>query len=91
MYLMMKDVCRDYENGAVITKALDHVILSIDKGEFCVLLKRAEYHVHISDMGVDECPLTDSEYKTEQPSGCFRLPSQQNSCCSRTEASSSIS
>ena len=30
MYLMMKDVCRDYENGAVITKALDHVILSID-------------------------------------------------------------
>ena len=54
------------------------------------LLKRAEYHVHISDMGVDECPLTDSEYKTEQPSGCFHLPSQQSSCCSRTEASSSI-
>ena len=55
------------------------------------LLKRAEYHVHISDMGADECPLTDSEYKTEQPSGCFHLPSQQSSCCSRTEASSSIS
>ena len=55
------------------------------------LLKRAEYHVHISDMGVDECPLTDSEYKTEQPSDCFRLPSQQSSCCSRTEALSSIS
>ena len=58
---------------------------------YILLLKRAEYHVHISDMGVDECPLTDSEYKTEQPSGCFRLPSQQSSCCSRTEASSSIS
>ena len=62
-----------------------------DVAKLIDLLKRTFIHVHISDMGVDECPLTDSEYKTEQPSGRFRLPSQQSSCCSRTEASSSIS
>ena len=71
---------------ALITRETERLVFANKS-----LLKRAEYHVHISDMGVDECPLTDSEYKTEQPSGCFHLPSQQSSCCSRTEASSSIS
>ena len=74
------------ENSVLVVKSIDRLGRSYQD-----LLKRAEYHVHISDMGVDECPLTDSEYKTEQPSGCFHLPSQQSSCCSRTEAKSSIS
>ena len=78
-------------DNKIYSNVEEHVYKKTYKNVTKNLLKRAEYHVHISDMGVDECPLTDSEYKTEQPSDCFHLPSQQSSCCSRTEALSSIS
>lgn len=38
MYLELKDVCRYYRQGEAVVKALDHVSLGIEKGEFCVLL-----------------------------------------------------
>lgn len=38
MYLELKDVCRYYRQGEAAVKALDHVSLGIEKGEFCVLL-----------------------------------------------------
>lgn len=38
MYLELKDVCRYYQQGESVVKALDHVSLGLEKGEFCVLL-----------------------------------------------------
>ena len=39
--LQIRDICKEYRTGSLVQKALDHVSMRIDKGEFVsVILSR---------------------------------------------------